>query len=70
MFFFQITKLVFAAISKCNYGIGNKLQAYFADGKKTVDREPVFSDELGLAIEKLPDGVALVDLWEVIGDVK
>ena len=29
------------------------------------DREPVFCAELGLAIEKLPDGLSLKDLWEV-----
>lgn len=47
---------------------GNKADtfaAYFADPHKAVDREPVFSSELGLAIEKLPDGFLLKDLWEV-----
>uniref|UniRef100_A0A4W6FKZ1 Bardet-Biedl syndrome 5 protein homolog n=1 Tax=Lates calcarifer TaxID=8187 RepID=A0A4W6FKZ1_LATCA len=31
------------------------------------DREPVFSEELGLAIEKLKDGFTLNGLWEVMG---
>jgi len=42
------------------------LQAYFADGKKCTDRDPVFSEELDLAIERLPDGFTLADLWEVV----
>jgi len=40
--------------------------AYFADGNKVSDREPVFNEELQLAIEKLPDGFSLADLWEVM----
>lgn len=40
-------------------------QAYFADGNKDRDREPVYSEELGLAIEKLPDGYTLASLWEI-----
>lgn len=39
--------------------------AYFADAHKATDREPVFNSELGLAIEKLPEGYTLKDLWEV-----
>ena len=34
---------------------------------KQQDREPVFSEELGLAIEKLKDGFTLHGLWEVMG---
>ena len=30
------------------------------------DREVVFSEELGLAIEKLKDGFTIKQLWEVI----
>ncbi|XP_058889685.1 Bardet-Biedl syndrome 5 protein homolog isoform X4 [Acipenser ruthenus] len=41
--------------------------AYFADGSKQQDREPVFSEELELAIEKLKDGFTLQGLWEVVG---
>ncbi|XP_040417843.1 Bardet-Biedl syndrome 5 protein isoform X6 [Cygnus olor] len=40
--------------------------AYFADENKQHDREPVFSEELGLAIEKLKDGFTLQGLWEVM----
>lgn len=41
------------------------LAAYLADGHH-CDREPVFSNELGLAVEKLKDGYSLHTLWEVI----
>lgn len=41
-------------------------QAYFADGDKQQDRDPVFNEELGLAIEKLKDGFTLSGLWEVV----
>ncbi|XP_048835554.1 Bardet-Biedl syndrome 5 protein homolog isoform X3 [Brienomyrus brachyistius] len=40
--------------------------AYLADGDKPQDREPVFSEELGLAVEKLKEGFTLQGLWEVI----
>lgn len=40
--------------------------AYFADGDKSKDRAPVFSEELGLAVEKLKDGFTLSSLWEVV----
>ncbi|NXU70790.1 BBS5 protein, partial [Oreotrochilus melanogaster] len=40
--------------------------AYFADENKQHDGEPVFSEELGLAIEKLKDGFTLQGLWEVM----
>lgn len=40
--------------------------AYFADGNKQQDREPVYSEELGLAVEKLKDGFTLQGLWDVI----
>ncbi|XP_066968742.1 Bardet-Biedl syndrome 5 protein homolog isoform X2 [Macrobrachium rosenbergii] len=41
------------------------LAAYLADGNHN-DREPTFSSELGLAIEKLKEGYTLHTLWEVI----
>ena len=41
-------------------------QAYFADGGKQSDRDPVFSEELGLSVEKLKDGFTLSGLWEVV----
>lgn len=34
---------------------------------KQQDREPVFSEELGLAVEKLKDGFTIQGLWEVMG---
>lgn len=39
---------------------------FFAVFPKQQDREAVFSDELGLAIEKLKDGFTLQGLWEVM----
>ncbi|KAK2561305.1 Bardet-Biedl syndrome 5 protein-like protein [Acropora cervicornis] len=41
-------------------------KAYFADGDKSSDREPVYSEELGLAVEKLKDGFTIQGLWEVV----
>lgn len=40
--------------------------AYFADGDKSSDREPIYSEQLGLAVEKLKDGFTLQGLWEVV----
>ena len=40
--------------------------AYFADGHKRTEREIVLSSELGLAIEKLPDGYTAKSLWSVL----
>lgn len=36
-----------------------------ADGDKNADREPVFCAELGLAVEKLREGVTIEELWSV-----
>nr|CAI5851997.1 unnamed protein product [Callosobruchus analis] len=45
--------------------IGNTIASYLADeGHK--DRPPVYSNELGLAIETLKEGYTLQKLWEVI----
>lgn len=41
-------------------------QAYYAEGNKVSDREPVFNEEFQVAFEKLPDGFTLADLWEVV----
>jgi hypothetical protein len=30
-----------------------------------VDREPEYNNSLGLAVEKLRDGVSIEDLWNV-----
>ncbi|XP_076328100.1 Bardet-Biedl syndrome 5 protein isoform X2 [Tachypleus tridentatus] len=40
--------------------------AYFADENHGIDREPIYSEELGLAIEKLKEGFTLASLWAVI----
>lgn len=40
--------------------------AYFADENHARDREPVYCEELGLAVEKIKDGFTMSSLWEVI----
>mmetsp|Transcript_805 Transcript_805/g.1892 ORF Transcript_805/g.1892 Transcript_805/m.1892 type:complete len:349 (+) Transcript_805:281-1327(+) len=40
--------------------------AYYADGIKARDKHPHFSTELGLAIESLPEGVTLQQLWNIV----
>ncbi|XP_046399282.1 Bardet-Biedl syndrome 5 protein homolog isoform X2 [Ischnura elegans] len=45
----------------------NAYSAYLADGHAIgKSREPIYSKELGLAIEKPPDGFTLKSLWEII----
>eukprot|EP00933_Yihiella_yeosuensis_P019643 TRINITY_DN15872_c0_g1_i1.p1 TRINITY_DN15872_c0_g1~~TRINITY_DN15872_c0_g1_i1.p1 ORF type:complete len:345 (-),score=70.10 TRINITY_DN15872_c0_g1_i1:119-1153(-) len=39
---------------------------YQPDGEKEIDREPVFSQELGLAIERLKEGTTLQNLWSIV----
>ena len=46
--------------------IASSHAAYYAEGEGREEREIVFSDELGLAIEKLPDGVTAHALWSGI----
>lgn len=41
------------------------LAAYYADGDQNLDREPVFNEDLGLAVEKLREGISVADLWDV-----
>jgi hypothetical protein len=44
------------------------IKAYYAydnDGANAV-REPVYNEELGLAIEKLKDGYQLKNLWDIL----
>lgn len=41
------------------------LTAYYAESNKSSDREPMFSSELGLAVETPPDGLSLEKLWAV-----
>eukprot|EP00736_Rhodelphis_marinus_P005865 Rmarinus@m.7619 len=45
---------------------GDVFAAYYADGNKNVDREPVYSNDLGLAVEKLRDGFSIGQLWSVV----
>lgn len=47
-------------------GQSDAFAAYFADGNKDRDRDPVYSEELGLAVEKLKDGFTLSGLWDVL----
>jgi len=39
---------------------------YYADGDKEIDREPMYNQELGLAVEKLRDGSTVSQLWSVV----
>ena len=40
--------------------------AYYADGVKARDQEPAFNHELGLAVEGLPEGMSLSQLWNIV----
>ncbi|KAI8515814.1 Bardet-Biedl syndrome 5 protein [Branchiostoma belcheri] len=63
----EVTQVVqFDDVEIENEGQTDAFAAYFADGDKQKDREPVYSEELGLAIEKLKDGFTLSGLWEVM----
>ena len=45
--------------------------AYMADGSAhREDREIELSPELGLAIEKLPEGFTAKSLWSIVSDLK
>ena len=46
--------------------LSNTLAAYLADEGHAKDRPPVYSPDLGLAIESVKDGFTLQKLWEVI----
>ncbi|XP_076257951.1 Bardet-Biedl syndrome 5 protein isoform X1 [Rhynchophorus ferrugineus] len=46
--------------------ISNTITAYLADEGHQKDRPPVYSAELGLAIETIKEGFNLKKLWEVI----
>ncbi|OQR98438.1 bardet-Biedl syndrome 5 protein [Achlya hypogyna] len=39
--------------------------AYYAAANKNQDRPPAFCKDIGLAVESLPEGIALADLWFV-----
>lgn len=44
-------------------GASDAFAAYFADAAKEVDRPVTFSAELGLAVEAVPEGFTLEQLW-------
>ena len=46
-------------------GASDAYAAYFAEGSKERDREPTFHNQMGLAVEKLRDGITLEMLWKV-----
>ncbi|CAJ0572629.1 unnamed protein product, partial [Mesorhabditis spiculigera] len=51
------------------FGRPDAFAAYFSDSNVTYDhRPPVFSEELGLAVEQLKDGFTISDLWSVHTD--
>eukprot|EP01052_Picozoa_sp_SAG31_P071120 SAG31_NODE_30025_length_386_cov_1.059233_1_plen_62_part_00 len=46
---------------------GDVFAAYYADGgKQNIDRQPVFCEELGLAVEQLRPGFTIDNLWNVL----
>jgi Bardet-Biedl syndrome 5 protein len=49
--------------------INSKFTAYLTDGDNEKRREPFYCKELGFAMEKLKDGYAIKDLWDVMGSV-
>lgn len=40
--------------------------AYYAEDGRQADREVSFNPEIGLAMETLPAGMTLSDLWNVV----
>ena len=40
--------------------------AYYAEDSKQADREVIFNPELGMAMEALPAGLTLQELWSVV----
>lgn len=44
----------------------DSFSAYYADSNKNSDREPVYNPELGLAVEKMRDGITTKMLWSVL----
>lgn len=63
---YSLTQLVLSPAISGEYSVFNSF-CLFTDIPKQQDREPVFSEELGLAVEKLKDGFTLQGLWEVMG---
>lgn len=48
----------------------NFTKVYLADGTKLKDREPVYNEDLGLAVERLPENYTISDLWKIIPERK
>ncbi|RTG87254.1 Bardet-Biedl syndrome 5 protein [Schistosoma bovis] len=46
------------------------LSVYLADRTKLKDREPVYNEDLGLAVERLPENYTISDLWKIIPERK
>ena len=44
----------------------DSIAAYYAEGTKRADHDVVLSPELGLAIEKLPEGFTAKSLWSMV----
>ena len=44
----------------------DSIAAYYADGNKHADHDVVLSPELGLAIERLPEGITAKSLWAMV----
>lgn len=42
------------------------INAYVADGQEHVNKPPIYSPELGLAVEQLTEGFTIQSLWEVL----
>lgn len=45
---------------------GSSLPSSYLTGDDSKERDVIFSDELGLAIEEPPAGVTIEDLWKII----
>ena len=39
---------------------------YYADEDREEGRPPTYNDELGLAVETLPEGLSISDLWRAV----
>lgn len=39
---------------------------YYADINKHSDKDPIFNNELGLAVETLPEGITIENLWQCV----
>ncbi|GAB6030767.1 Bardet-Biedl syndrome 5 protein [Chamberlinius hualienensis] len=48
------------------YSKSDVFSVYLTEEQRNKEREPVFCQELGLAIEKLQEGITLSSLWEVL----